>query len=118
MSSPTFRGLGCLLALLVIAPLRADEAAMAPVWKISDADSTVYLTIGDLILAQTGQYARLHEVLLVERNRNGIPEIEKFLATDRDVMFPVEAGHLVGEDSVVDLLREKGYEVMPLANGE
>ena len=118
MSSPTFRGLGCLLALLVIAPLRADEAAMATVWKISDADSTVYLTIGDLILAQTGPYARLHEVLLVERNRNGIPEIEKFLATDRDVMFPVEAGYLVGEDSVVDLLREKGYEVMPLANGE
>ena len=33
-------------------------------------------------------------------------------------MFPVEAGYLVGEDSVVDLLREKGYEVMPLANGE
>jgi uncharacterized protein YbaP (TraB family) len=63
-------------------------------------------------------HARLHEVLLVERNRNGIPEIEKFLATDRDVMFLVGAGHLVGEDSVVDLLREKGYEVMPLANGE
>jgi hypothetical protein len=53
MSSPAFRGIGCLLALIVIAPLRADEAAMAPVWKISDADSTVYFTIGDLILTQT-----------------------------------------------------------------
>jgi uncharacterized protein YbaP (TraB family) len=297
MYSPTFRGIGCLIALLMIAPVRADEAAMAPVWKISDADSTVYLAgsvhllrekdmplpavfdrvyaeaeelvfeidmatmsdpdsaqkmralgslpegerldeklsratmarlgvylkkrgmpagvfdtftpgmvyltmgsieaarsgakphlglemvyfaksvedakpsrgletvafqmsrfnefepglietlinesideaddstetfdaivaawrsgdegaLGDLILEQTGPHSRLHEVLLVERNRNWIPEIEKLLATDRDVMFLVGAGHLVGEDSVVDLLREKGYEVMQLANGE
>ncbi len=62
--------------------------------------------------------AELREALLGERNRNWIPEIEKALATDRDVMFLVGAGHLAGEGSVVDLLREKGLEVTQLANDE
>lgn len=60
----------------------------------------------------------LREALLDERNRSWIPEIEKALATDRDVMFLVGAGHLAGEGSVVDLLREKGLEVTQLANDE
>jgi pyruvate dehydrogenase E1 component len=57
----------------------------------------------------------LREVLLIERNRNWIPEIEKALATERDVMFLVGAAHLVGEESVVALLRRKGLEVTQLA---
>lgn len=72
--------------------------------------------LSELIAEQTAPNPKLREVLLTERNRNWIPEIEKHLATDRDVMFLVGAAHLVGEDSVVDLLREKGYEVLPLAN--
>jgi len=87
--------------------------AIVAAWRSGDEEA-----LGELILEQTGPHSRLHEVLLVDRNRNWIPEIEKHLATDRDVMFLVGAGHLVGEDSVVDLLREKGYEVMQLANGE
>ena len=54
-------------------------------------------------------------MLLIERNRNWIPEIEKALATERDVMFLVGAAHLVGEESVVALLRRKGLEVTQLA---
>ncbi len=60
----------------------------------------------------------MREALLDERNRNWIPEIEKALATDRDVMFLVGAGHLAGEGSVVALLREKGFEVTQLAKEE
>lgn len=59
----------------------------------------------------------LREALLTERNRAWIPEVEAALATDRDVMFLVGAAHLVGEESVVELLRAKGYEVTQLANG-
>ena len=60
----------------------------------------------------------LRDLLLTKRNRNWIPEIEKALATDRDVMFLVGAAHLVGEESVVDLLRKRGIEVTQLANSE
>jgi uncharacterized protein len=96
----------------------ADESpevfdAIVAAWRSGDEEA-----LGDLILEQTGPHSRLHEILLVDRNRNWIPGIEKHLATNRDVMFLVGAGHLVGEDSVVDLLREKGYEVKQLANDE
>lgn len=74
--------------------------------------------LSELIVEQTAPSPKLHEVLLTDRNKSWIPEVEKHLATDRDVMFLVGAAHLVGEDSVVDLMREKGYQVLQLANGE
>jgi hypothetical protein len=33
------------------------------------------------------------------------------MAGDDDVFIAVGAGHLVGEDSVVDLLEDKGFDV-------
>jgi uncharacterized protein YbaP (TraB family) len=40
-----------------------------------------------------------------------MPQIEKLLAGDRDAMVVVGSAHLVGEEGVVNLLREKGYTV-------
>lgn len=87
--------------------------AIVTAWRSGDAEA-----LGALILEQTDSHPRLREVLLTDRNRNWIPEIEKDLATDRDVLFLVGAGHLVGENSVVDLLRKKGYEVTQLSDEE
>ncbi len=82
-------------------------------WRSGDAED-----LGELINEQTDLDPRIREVILIERNRNWIPEIEKHLASDSDVMFLVGAAHLVGEDGVVDLLEEKGYTVLQLANAE
>jgi uncharacterized protein YbaP (TraB family) len=49
-------------------------------------------------------------VLLTQRNKNWIPEIEKALAGDKTVLFLVGAAHLVGTDSVIDLLEKKGHK--------
>jgi len=87
--------------------------AIVAAWRSGDEEA-----LTELIVDQTEPNSQLREVLLTGRNRNWIPEIEKHLATDRDVMFLVGVGHLVGDDSVIDLLREKGYEVMQLAKGE
>ncbi len=53
---------------------------------------------------------KLREVLLIQRNRNWIPHIEKALASGHDVMFMVGAGHLVGTDGVIDLLKGRGHK--------
>jgi uncharacterized protein YbaP (TraB family) len=74
--------------------------------------------LASLIVDQTAPNPELQKILLTDRNRNWVPEIEKGLATDQDVMFIVGAAHLVGKDSVISLLREKGYEVSQLANQE
>ncbi len=95
-----------------------DEGAEALNSLISAWRSGRVAELNELIVEQTDSDPKIREVLLTERNRNWIPEIEKHLASDRDVMFLVGAAHLVGEDSVVDLLEEKGYEVLQLANAE
>ena len=47
--------------------------------------------------------------LLRDRNAAWIPKIEAMLDGSDDVLVIVGAGHLVGEDSVIAMLREKGY---------
>lgn len=53
------------------------------------------------------------EALLAGRNRAWVPQVEALLARDgEDALVVVGAGHLVGRESVVELLREAGHEVV------
>ena len=49
--------------------------------------------------------------MVADRNHAWMPKIEELLAGDRDAMVVVGSLHLVGEQGVVNLLREKGYAV-------
>jgi hypothetical protein len=40
-----------------------------------------------------------------------VPQIEKFLTEDKNVLVIVGAAHLAGEDGLLALLNEKGYEL-------
>ena len=53
----------------------------------------------------------VYESLLVERNRKWVPQIESMLAEPGSVLIAVGAGHLAGPDSVITMLRDKGYEI-------
>jgi len=56
------------------------------------------------------EYAEFKDELLLKRNKNWVPDIEK-LAKDKPSFIAVGAGHLPGEGGVIDLLREEGYTV-------
>jgi len=56
------------------------------------------------------EYAEFKDDLLLKRNKNWVPDIEK-LAKDKSSFIAVGAGHLPGEEGVIDLLREAGYTV-------
>ncbi len=43
-----------------------------------------------------------------------MPAIEELLAGPRDAMVIVGAMHLVGEDGIVEMLRQRGYTVTQL----
>lgn len=59
-------------------------------------------------------YPELYDSLLVQRNLNWMPIIESMF-NDADTEFVlVGAAHLVGEDGLLNLLRNKGYEVRQL----
>jgi len=52
-----------------------------------------------------------YEKLLVQRNNNWVPQIEKFLTEEKNVLVIVGAAHLPGDDGLLHLLKEKGYEL-------
>ncbi len=53
----------------------------------------------------------VYNSLLVNRNRNWVPRIEAMLEEPGIVFIAVGAAHLAGPDSVITMLRDKGYEV-------
>ena len=57
--------------------------------------------------------ADYEEDLLLKRNKNWIPVIEK-AAKEKPTFFGVGAAHLAGEDGVIKLLRKLGYKVEPV----
>jgi uncharacterized protein YbaP (TraB family) len=64
-----------------------------------------------LLLDSFREYPLMHKKLLIDRNRAWIAKCEQFLKGEKDVLVVVGAGHLVGKDSVVELLTAKGYKV-------
>ncbi len=50
--------------------------------------------------------------LLVARNKKWVPRLREMLASDKTHFVTVGVGHLVGKDSVVAMLRAKGFKVI------
>lgn len=60
---------------------------------------------------ETGGGEGIYDALFVERNSNWVPLIEDMLEEPGTIFIAVGAGHLAGPDSVITMLRDKGYEV-------
>tara|TARA_R110000850_G_scaffold145753_1_gene267956 strand:- start:201 stop:1094 length:894 start_codon:yes stop_codon:yes gene_type:complete len=73
-------------------------------WKTGNLED-----LDELVVEKMAESPELKKVLLTDRNKNWIPEIEKTLTKDHNAMFIVGAAHLVGDDSVIDLLEKKGF---------
>ncbi|UCE56830.1 MAG: TraB/GumN family protein [Desulfobacterales bacterium] len=87
----------------IVAKLAADITAS---WKQGDANN-----LDKLMNKSFEGHPNIRERLLVQRNRQWVSQIEKFIKADKNVIVIVGAGHLVGPDSVVDLLKQKRYQV-------
>ena len=73
-------------------------------WETGDEDAM------DTLMNDLPESVR--PALLRDRNAAWVPQIEAMLAREgEDVLVVVGAGHLAGEDSVVAMLRAKGYEL-------
>jgi uncharacterized protein YbaP (TraB family) len=72
-------------------------------------------TLTDKLSASFEEFPGLYETLVIDRNRNWLPELERLAAQPGRHLVVVGALHLVGENSVVDLLRERGLSVEPYA---
>jgi uncharacterized protein YbaP (TraB family) len=79
---------------------------MVKAWEAGDSDKLYFIS-------RTGfdKYPDIYYRFFIQRNKNWVPQIEKLLKLDRDVLVIVGAGHLAGEQSLIKLLVEKGYQV-------
>lgn len=68
-------------------------------------------TLGEHINAALDFSPELRRVLLVDRNRRWTTQIAGLIEQGRAPFVAVGTGHLVGSDSVVEMLRESGFEV-------
>ncbi len=55
------------------------------------------------------------DLLLNNRNRNWVKQLKEIMQKER-VFVAVGAGHLVGEQGLIALLKKEGYQVRPLEN--
>jgi uncharacterized protein YbaP (TraB family) len=55
------------------------------------------------------------DLLLFGRNRHWVAQMPA-LMKENSLLFAVGAGHLPGEQGVINLLRKKGYKVTPMQN--
>ena len=52
----------------------------------------------------------LYRRIMIDRNKKWSGQIAKLIKQHRNIMVVVGAGHLVGPDSVVEMLRRRGYQ--------
>ena len=57
------------------------------------------------------EFPKLYEKLLTDRNRNWIPRLEALMNSGKRTLVIVGVGHLVGEESVISLLKSRGYKI-------
>ncbi len=57
------------------------------------------------------EFPKLYKRLLTDRNRGWIPHLETLMDSGKRTLVIVGVGHLVGKDSVINLLRSRGYKV-------
>ena len=103
-----------------------EEGELLVKTTVRDID-TLQKELNTLLKAwQTGDTARLEKLLneakaespviykrlVTDRNRTWLPKIEELIKGKEPAVVIVGAGHLVGAQSLVELLKEKGYKVV------
>ena len=81
-------------------------ADLVKFWKAGNAKG-----LHELLYRSFKNYPDIHDRLLIQRNKKWVAEIEVLMRENKNVLFIVGAGHLVGPESVVDLLKKRGYKV-------
>jgi uncharacterized protein len=83
-----------------------ELATIVAAWQRGDA-----LSLERTLLGGFKEYPVAYQSLIVERNHNWMPQLEKCLARPTPCLVVVGAAHLVGSDGLLALLQKRGYRV-------
>jgi uncharacterized protein YbaP (TraB family) len=85
---------------------KGELATIVAAWRRGDAAA-----LERDVMSGLKKYPAVYQSLIVERNNNWMPQLEKCLARTTPCMVVVGAAHVVGPDGLLALLRRKGYRV-------
>ncbi|MFQ3171295.1 MAG: hypothetical protein ACI9DG_001329 [Oleispira sp.] len=90
-----------------IKDLSNDITLMKDAWR--SGNSQVLFETG--IKPMMKDYPKVYQSLLVERNNNWLPKIERLIRQPEEKFILVGALHLIGEDGLLQQLKNRGYQV-------
>ncbi|MGH1462023.1 MAG: TraB/GumN family protein [Neptuniibacter sp.] len=79
-------------------------------WKSGNVNLLDKLVVADM----RDHYPALYKTLLVERNNNWLPLVNKMARTPEIELILVGAAHLIGPDGLLDLLQHQGYSIQQM----
>ena len=81
-------------------------------WK--EGDAATLATVVDSSLVIDPRLTQIYDLLITKRNYKMATKIEEFLQTDKVYFVVVGAGHVVGTEGIISLLRKAGYKITQL----
>ncbi|MDG2089533.1 MAG: TraB/GumN family protein [Gammaproteobacteria bacterium] len=96
-----------LLSLKDLEKIDSDIESMVSIWRNGRSSDLVDLFVDEMEENTPGVY----QSLLVDRNNKWMPTIEAMFNDADTELVLVGVAHLVGEDGLVELLRNRGYQV-------
>ncbi|UCF85389.1 MAG: TraB/GumN family protein [Desulfobacteraceae bacterium] len=79
-------------------------------WKQGNDDKLYSLFVSQM----KDDYPDLYKTMLVERNRQWLPKIERYVQDSQKELVLIGVGHLVGEEGIIQYLRRQGYRINKL----
>ncbi|PKM18581.1 MAG: TraB/GumN family protein [Gammaproteobacteria bacterium HGW-Gammaproteobacteria-15] len=94
-----------------LSELESELTKIIAAWRSGDTDTMAALAMA---FTDTPEGKLFYDALLVQRNKNWLPQLEQMLATPEVELVLVGALHLAGEANVLQLLHEQGYNITQL----
>lgn len=92
--------------LLELDTMRVKVGDMINAWKDGDANE-----LAAIVRKEFKDYPDIYSKMLVQRNKKWVAQIEALSRQNNHTLIVVGAAHLVGDKSVLALLKSKGFEV-------
>lgn len=86
--------------------IEKDIKKIIKAWRTGDTQQ-----LEQFFLESYKQEPELHQVLLVKRNKNWMKKIRLYLKDSKNYLIIVGAGHMVGKNGLVELLKKEGFMV-------
>jgi uncharacterized protein len=85
--------------------VETETQAVVSAWRTGDAAK-----LAALLSDEYQSFPALYRLLVTERNKRWVPQIEKLLHGNQDYFVVVGALHLVGNGGLLELIRHDGYK--------